>query len=297
MQPLVAWLVARPQNAVIALVATLLLPLLKIVSGIIMVVLVLRQGAGKATLEGLVAGALLAIVAAIAGAPVEQVGIAMATTWMPAVLLAVVLQLTRSVTLTLQVAALLAGLATAAFYAAVPDPVAWWQPVTEKLLAWARDNDLSQQADVMEAEPAMTANMMTMAVVLSSWTLATVYLLFGYRASSILPGGSRNYGRFCDLNFGRVLALMTVLLATLAFASSAAWLQSTGLVMFAVFWLQGLAIVHWLHAAGNLPLFVLFVTYGVLLMPMLNVALILALAVLGYTDAWFRFRTRAMKQS
>ena len=83
MQPLVAWLVARPQNAVLALVATLLLPLLKIVSGIIMVVLVLRQGAGRATLEGLAAGVLLAIVGAIAGAPVTEVAIAMATVWLP----------------------------------------------------------------------------------------------------------------------------------------------------------------------------------------------------------------------
>jgi Predicted membrane protein (DUF2232) len=293
-QPLIAWLVARPQNAVIALVATLLLPLLKVVSGIIMVLLVLRQGVVRAALEGLVAGVLLATVAAVAGGPVAQVATAMATTWLPAVALAAMLQFTRSLTLTLQVAVLLAGSATAVLHAAVADPVAWWQPVMDQLLDWARQNNLQQQADLMESEPVMTANMMTMAMVLSSWSLYAVYLLFGYGASATLPGTSRNFGRFRDLNFGRVIALMTAVLATLAAATGAAWLQGTAFVLFAVFWLQGLAVVHWMYAAGAVPLFVVILTY--VLMPVLHVFLMLALAMLGYTDAWFRFRRRAAKQ-
>jgi hypothetical protein len=36
------------------------------------------------------------------------------------------------------------------------------------------------------------------------------------------------------------------------------------------------------------------ITY--VLLPVLHVFLMLALAMLGYTDAWFRFRRRAAKQ-
>jgi hypothetical protein len=72
-QPLAAWLVARPQNAVLALTATLLLPVLQIFSGIFMVLLVLKQGVRLAVVEGAIAGVLLPVVSLVAGAPVVQV--------------------------------------------------------------------------------------------------------------------------------------------------------------------------------------------------------------------------------
>jgi uncharacterized protein YybS (DUF2232 family) len=62
-------------------------------------------------------------------------------------------------------------------------------------------------------------------------------------------------------------------------------------VAFAVFWLQGLAILHWLHAEQRLPVFVVIMTYA--LLPFLNVLLVISLAVVGYMDAWFDFRARA----
>lgn len=290
MQPLVAWLVARPQNAVIVLVATLLLPLLQFVSGIVMVLLVLRQGLRLAVLEGLVAGVLVALVDAALGVPVAAVAINLAILWLPAILFAAVLQRTQSLTLTLQVTVLLAALATVGFYVVVPDPVAWWHRVLEIWAQFARENNLQVQLNFMDSDPAMAANRMTMAAVLFLWTLFTVNILFGYRVYTDSPGESGKYGRFRDLNFGRVLALMMALVVLLATVSGAAWLQSTAFVLFAVFWLQGLAIVHWMYAAGVVPLFAVIATYA--LMPVLNVVWILALAVLGYTDTWFEYRRR-----
>ena len=84
------------------------------------------------------------------------------------------------------------------------------------------------------------------------------------------------------------------LTSVLAFAVGVVWIQNIAIVLFAVFWLQGLAIVHWLYIDGHLPLFVVIATY--FLMLVLHVFLFSALAVLGYTDAWFRFRQRATKQ-
>jgi hypothetical protein len=289
-QPLIAWLVARPQNAVIALAATLLLPLLQIVSGIVMVLLVLRQGLLLATVEGLIAGALVALVNAAAGMPVAAVITNVAIVWLPAVVLAAILQRTQSLTLTLQVTVLLAALATAGFYFVVPDPTAWWQHVLEVWSKIAREANLPAQTDFMKSNPAMMANRMTMAAVLFFWMLFTVNMLFGYRMYTDLPGESRNFGRFRDLNFGRVLAVLMALTVLLATLTGAAWLQSTAFVLFAVFWLQGLAIVHWLYAAGVVPLFVVIATYA--LLPVLNVIWVLALAVLGYTDTWFEYRQR-----
>ena len=78
----------------------------------------------------------------------------------------------------------------------------------------------------------------------------------------------------------------------LAFATGMFWLQSVAIVLFAVFWLQGLAVIHWMFVDGELPLFVVIMTY--LLLPFLQVFLVIALAVVGFTDAWFRYRRRVV---
>lgn len=294
MQALAAWLVARPQNAVIALAATLLLPLLQMVSGVIMVLLVLKQGVRLAVIEAAAAGAILASVALVTGSPLIQILAATLSTWVPAIMLGLVLQRTRSLALTLQVSVLVAALAVLGFYVVIDDMVAYWDPVMTVLLEWTGENNLQEQARLMKAEPVMTANMLTMAIVLSSWMLYTVYLVFGYWLYKLIPGKSGDYGRFSDLSFGRVIALIMAVVSLLAFVTGAAWLQSVAFVLFAVFWLQGLAVVHWLHSVGNLPLLVVIMTY--VLLPFLHVFLIMALAVLGYTDAWFTFRRRVAKQ-
>ena len=294
MQPVAAWLVARPQYAVIGLAATLLLPLLQIVSGVIMVLLVLRQGVRLAVVEAAIAAALLTTVALVIGAETSQIIGAVIGIWVPAVLAALVLQATRSLTLTLQVSALLVTVATAMYFVVVDDLVAHWQPMLDALLEWSRTNGLTEQAALMEAQPVMTANMLTMAAMLANWMMYVAYLSLGYWLFRSLPGETRNYGRFCDLNFGRVIALIMAAFSLLAFASNAAWVQGTAFVLFAVFWLQGLAVLHWMQTDGHLPLFVVIATY--VLMPLLHVFLVLALAVLGYTDAWFGYRRRAVNE-
>ena len=294
MQPIAAWLVARPQNAVIGLAGTLLLPILQIISGIFMVLLVLRHGPRLAAIEAAAAGSLLVLVSLVAQGPLLQVVGSMLNVWLPALIIGLVLRATGSLTLTAQVSALLAGFAVAVFYAAVADLVVYWSPMLEVLKNLAQQGGLAEQAAFLEAEPALAANMLTMSVVLVSWTFYVVYLLFGYQLFSMLPGETQDYGRFCDLNFGRVLAVLMAVLSLLAVATGAVWIQGTALVMFAVFWLQGLAVVHWMYSERRLPLFVVIATY--VLLPFLHVFLVLGLSVLGYTDAWFRYRRRAVEQ-
>lgn len=294
MQPLAAWLVARPQNAVLALAITLVLPVLQILSGIIMVLLVLKQGVRLALIEGAIAGALLLLIALVVGLAPAQTLVAVSTTWLPAIVLAGTLQATRSLTLTLQVSVLVAAIVALGYYVVVDDLVAFWDPVIAAMLVWTRESNLHEQAQLMASNPAMTADMLTLAVVWSSWTLYMVYLLLGYRFFERITGESAVYGRFRDLNFGRVIASIMALVSLAGFASGAASLQGVAFILFAVFWLQGLSVVHWMHSVGQLPIFVVIMTY--VLMPILHVFLILALAVLGYTDAWFTYRRRAAKQ-
>lgn len=295
MQPLVAWLVARPQNAVMALAATLLLPVLQIFSGIIMVILVLKQGIRPALIAGAIAATLLSLVSLLAGASVMQVLLSVLTVWLPAVLLALTAQATRSLNLTMQVSALVAAAAVLGFHVVVDDMLTFWQPVMTFMVDWARQSGLDEQVAMIEAQPAVVAHTLTIVLVLSSWSMYALYLLFGVRYATAGPEETGKFSRFCDLNFGRVIAMLVALASVLAFASGMAWLQSVAIVLFAIFWLQGLAVVHWMFVDGELPLFVVIVTY--VLMLFLHVFLFLALALVGYTDAWFRFRRRAAAQS
>jgi len=293
-QSVAAWLVARPQNAILGLAATLLLPIVQVVSGILMVLLVLHQGVRLALLEGLVAGTILAIVGLAVGAPFTQVVISVLTTWLPAVLFAVALQVTRSLTLTMQLSVIVAVIAVAVFYAVVSDVVAFWQPILTKMVEVSREMGLDQQAELLTAEPGLIAGQMTMLVVFSSWTMYAGSCLLGYAMYRQLPGETGHYGRFRELNLGRVIALIMALTSMLAVASGAVWLQNIAFVLFAIFWVQGLAVLHWLHAEGHLPFLIVIATYASL--PVLHVFVVITLAVLGYMDAWFDFRRRAAKK-
>ena len=139
----------------------------------------------------------------------------------------------------------------------------------------------------------LTAEVMTVSAVLAFWMLYTAGLLLGYALYKRLPQETAEFGRFRNLNLGRVIAFTMAVMSILAFVVDAAWLQNLAFILFVVFWIQGLAIVHWMHAEGLLPLAALIAVY--VLLPFLQVLLMTALAAFGYMDAWFSFRRRFKK--
>ncbi len=282
------WLVARPLNAVLALAATSALLYLGFLSSVIVVLLVLHQGGRAATVKVLLAGALLAVVSQLAGAQADLQLKAALVYWLPTLLLAMVLHVTRSLTLTLQLSVIIVVIATVGFIAIVGDPVEFWQTVVVAATEVWRDMGLHEQAERILAEKEAIARQMTGTAAVASWTVYAGSLVFGYLLYKQLPGETRDFGRFRDLNFGRVIASIMALASVLALLTSVVWIQNIAFLMFAVFWLQGLAIVHWLNGEGLLPVFALVAVYVLLLL--LNVLLAMALAVLGYVDAWFHFR-------
>jgi hypothetical protein len=286
-QALAAWLVARPQNAVLGLAVTLLLPAPQLTSGVIMVLLVLAQGTRLAVIEASVAAAALLAVSLILGASVASIVTLMAGTWLPVLLVAVLMVNSRSLTLTMQVSVILAVMAMLGFYIVVADPVAFWQPYLTMMAEIVRQNSLELNTELLNAE------VMTVSATLALWMLYIAGLLLGYGLYKKLPAETADYGRFRNLNFGRVIAFTLALVSLLAFLVDVNWLSNLAFVMFVVFWIQGLAIVHWMHAEGLLPLAAVIAVY--ILLPLLQVLLITALAIFGYMDAWFDLRRRIKK--
>lgn len=290
MRAVAAWLVARPQNAIIGLAATLLLPFAHIVSGTVMALLVLGQGVAPAAVQAAVAIAILSASSLIIGAPVAQVLGNGLVIWAPAMLLAVAMRRWRSLTLTLQVWAIMALLGTLTFFVVVGDPVAFWVDALGALADELRAMGFASYANFLYDARQEYAPQMTMIAVISTWSLYAIVLLLGYAAYGALPGKSGEFGRFRELDFGRVLATLMAAASVVSLVSDAAWLRSLAFVSFAVFWLQGLAVVHWLRGTGRLPLPAFVLVYA--LIPVLTGFWFLGLALAGYVDAWFRWRFR-----
>ena len=165
--------------------------------------------------------------------------------------------------------------------------MAFWQPYIVQMTELARQNNLQLNTELFSAE------VMTISAVLAFWMLYIMGLLLGYALYRRLPRETGDFGWFRDLNLGRVIAFTLALASVLAFVIDAAWVQNLAFVMFVMFWLQGLAMVHWMHGQGILPLAALIAVY--VLLPILQVLLMTALAVFGYMDAWFEFRRRMKK--
>ena len=293
MQPIAAWLVGRPQNAVLGLAATyiLFLPLAGIFSGAVIVLLVLHHGARRALTQALLAAAVLALMALLSGSSAAQMATAALLNWMPAYVLAALLGHWRSLTLTLQVAVIVALAALLGFYVVLGDPTVFWSTwLVDDAATLFREMGLHQQAATLIENQAAIAQQMTVLFVFTIWSLYAFGLLLGYALYQASLGQKSVFGRFCDLNFGRVLALIMAVASVAAALSGVIWLRNFAFLVFVIFWFQGLAILHWLHAEKRLPAIFLVVVYA--LIPLLSALPVITFAVVGYTDAWFAYRTR-----
>jgi len=299
MQAIAAWLVARPQNAVLGLASslafTLLMPLVQIFSGAILAFLVLHQGPKRSMLQAAMAIAIVAAIALISGSATGYVVVSGLVTWTPVFLLTALLRQWRSVNLAMQVSVIVAVLLMLGFFIVMPDPIAFWKSVLTAFSAVFSEAGLHEQADVLLTQQDLIAPQMTLIFVFTSWSMVVCMTLLGNALLQKLPGNSTNFGQFRDFSFGRVLAIVMAVSSLAAMASNAIWIQNVSFLMFSVFWLQGLAIAHWLQAEGRLPGFVLVLVY--VLLPVLNFIVIVGLAVAGYADAWFAFRRTAAIKS
>ncbi|MGI9270753.1 MAG: hypothetical protein ACR2QT_03195 [Woeseiaceae bacterium] len=294
MMPSVAsWLLARPQNAVFALALTMMMPGLATVCGAILFLLIVHQGMRKALQTAAFAGLILVVVALVSGSSPVNLLIGLLSFWLPIVALAAVARATRSLTLTLQLSVILVVLGTIAFFVLTNDPVAFWRDMIAA-------NPVLQSLQLAEWKVALGVSEIEFAGVMSTmfaigfWFGLVIVVMLGYWMYQTQPGKTGEFGRFCDLNFGRVIALLLAITSIAGFAFGVIWIKSIAVVVFAVFWLQGAAMVHWMHAVGYVPILVVFAAY--VLTVLLFEYMFPALAVLGYTDAWFRYRHRVTRQ-
>lgn len=293
MKSIAAWLVRRPRNAILGLAAAyiLFLPLAGIFCGAVITLLVLQHGLRRAATQAMIAAGMLAVLALVTGGSAPQMALTALVNWVPAFVLAALLGHWRSLTLTLQMSAILAMAGLLGFYVVLGDPAAFWSTwLVEQGAPLFREMGLQEQAAALVENRAAVAQQMTVLFVFTVWSLFVFGVLLGYSLFQAVPGQNKVFGRFCDLNFGRVLALIMAVASVAAVLSGAIWLRNFSFLVFLIFWIQGLAIMHWLHIEKQLPAILLVVVYA--LIPLLSALPVISFAVVGYTDAWFGYRTR-----
>ncbi len=284
--------------AVVTAVAALLLPPLAYVGAAVVGLVSLRLGATEGF--GVMAAAAIALSAlgiALDGLALPLVSSALVL-WVPVWLLALLLRLSRSLALVLQVSAVFGAVLVMLAYLWLGEPAAWWAPRLEVILEplfTARDLDAGDYIPGLARwMTAMTVAALVLGVLISLlWARA-------WQARLYNPGG---FGaEFRELRLGRqfaVLGLVVVGVAQLStLGSAAAGLATVAAdIVFSlvvVYLLQGLALAHAVVHSTNAKRGWLVGLYGLLLFAAPQ--LVMLLALLGWLDAWIDVRARLGKR-
>ncbi len=283
---------AVPVAAATALLFWLFPPFL-MVSGAAITLVTLRYGA----VEGMMVVALTAAVATglmgtmlNAWLPMLQV---LAGYYLPLWGLALVLRATISLSRALQAAAVLSVLGVILFYLILGDPAAWWGSMLSELrqnitvsasTGQAADRDAVEQLLILMEGwvPYLPGQIVS---VITLFVLGALFLGRWWQALLFNPGGFRS--EFHQLQLGRSLAVLTLVLFGVALVSGWASLANVALALGTLYTIQGLALIHaaffkWQLSSGWLLLLYL------VLVP-LSSQFIMAL---GIADAWADFRSR-----
>lgn len=289
MQQIAAWLTGPWFRASLVMAALLLLPGTPLLSGAVAVLQVARRGfvPGLAPIAGAVA--LVALVVAVAGAGADPTGaVVMAASMLGGcAVLAGVMRRVGSLTLAMQVGLLVALLGVSGVFLAVDDPAAMWAGALQAAL------DMLAQRGLNFAQPdrliALSVVMTGMAWA-AAWYAVSIMLVLGHMLLVAAEPDKLSWGRFREVNLGRVIAIALAVMSVLAAVSQSQWLVNLAMLMLLAFGLHGVALVHRVVHRLRLPQLVLVVFYVLLLLPLpaqIVVVVSCSVCVAGYVDAWF----------
>lgn len=277
-----------------AIALLLVLPGLKLIAAMVAVASVLSHGpllalpliVGGFGIAGLVS--FVVPVPGFASVLITQSAVALAA----ALLVGGLLRRTASLTLCLQVLAIVAVAGVGIFYLQVSDPQVFWADIVSQWIAGLQQSGVAVRGltvDESAAAVAVVAQLMTGVVAGFNWYALALMALGGYFLWDVgSDEGQARFGRFRELNLGRALAIMLVIFALAASFSKSLALINIAVLLLMLFGLHGVALLHWLRFRYEWPLAVLVVAYGLMLIPTALAGYITILVcVAGYVDAWF----------
>ncbi len=280
--------------AAVGALLSLLVPFLGFVFGIgssaTVALVTLRRGIGPGALVAASGGALCTLASLMLfGRPWAALAV-MATLWVPVWVLAGLLRFSRSLAFTAQAAGIAGVVLVALVHALIGDPSGYWaglmEPVREVLVKDGLVEAAPSQALFAELARWMTG---TLAAVLLLQLLAGVFIGRWWQALLYNPGGFGEDFRSFRLHPAFGVAGL-VLLALISFAKGPGLVADLLFVLVPLWLLQGLAVIHQVHAARKASAGWLVALYlsMVFLMPHAE----LLVACMGLVDIWADIRAR-----
>ncbi len=279
---------------VLAVVSLVILPL-SVLSSAVIALVTLRRGQVEALVVGGLAGLASGLLSYLAIANPVPALVFVFLLWLPVLVVALVLRITRSLP-SMIYAALAVGLAVIGFYyLQVPDPGSVWrealEPVSRQLVESGFLDEAQRVLFIEQLARWMTGLLaagfflqLVLSVLIARWWQAMLYN----------PGGFRQ--EFHALRLHRALGIAGLLLLALQLAGvggEGGLILDLGILLSAPLMLQGLAVAHGvagLNKAYPVWLAAMYILYFIA-MPQVW----MMLAGVGLADLWFDFRARVKK--
>lgn len=206
---------------------------------------------------------------------------------LPAVILATIFHTTRSLSFTLQVAALLGVLAFLGVVVLFPDVERAWEGLLHQILSSVPlGNDyLMQQPQLVQQSAQLMSGMLVASAVLTN----SGVMLLGYWWHCLTTDSGDFRSDFCGLQLGKVLAIIVVLSSVWATVLKSAFATQLCIIVGVLFLLQGMAIIHAVMTAvskGKIWLIAVYVL--IVFVPQLVLVVVLA----GLIDTFIDIRKR-----
>lgn len=272
---------------------SLLLPLFSYLSGAVIALATLRNGAAEGAMVIAGSGVLASVFTwLVVGTPYPVAAFVLAT-WLPLWVLAVLLRVTASQGAAAATAGAMGAALIVAFHLALGDPVAWWREVLHEFigqhLASGDPTAATHVSALLDAwAPAMTA-FMGAAVVLG--LILTLLLARWWHAILDNPGGFGREFRALriDSRVGTGVAVIAAIGLLFNRATGGLALDLLGPAV-AIYVFQGLAVAHGIVAGRDASRRWLVGLY--VLLALLPPHLMVLLAGVGFVDTWVNFRAR-----
>ena len=272
-----------------SVLASFILPLSMLISGAAIVLITLYAGVR----QGLVITAACIIALSVCGyillAPSRVLSdiLMIVAQLLPAVILAAVFQTTRSLSFTLQVAALLGVLVFLGVVVLFPDVERTWESLLHQILSSVPlGNDyLTQQPQLVQQSARLMSGMLVASAVLTN----SGVMLFGYWWHCLVTDNGDFRNDFCGLQLGKVLSIIVMLSSVWATVLKSGFATQLCIIVGVLFLLQGMAIIHAVMTAvskGKIWLIAVYVL--VIFVPQL----VLVVVLLGLIDTFIDIRKR-----
>lgn len=279
---------------VLSTLISLLFPPLIVFNNAAIALITLRKGWQQGIIYTLLASVTLLIISAALDQQASRGFLAGLANWLPMVVIASALAITRSWSKTLQLILLIVTAGVLLFHFMQPDAAAYWKPVLEQFKPLLKQSyqlsDTKIDESINDVAKWMTG---TFAAALALISIISLIIARNWQAVLYNPGG---FGEeFRQINLGKHAALAVLAGIAIAVLTMNQLVVELIMVGIAVFMFQGLALAHALVKNHNLNKAWLIGLY--FMMFLLLVQMIVLLATFGIIDTFVDFRRKKLSNT